>query len=226
MTGIFIRTGFKLLIFLFVTASILFIAFNTIVICFSANKIYDINNIEELEKAQCVLVLGSRVFSDERLSAVLQDRVDYAIEIYNAGKADRLLFSGDHGKTDYDEVNAMMNYAISKGVPQEDIFLDHAGFSTYESLYRARDVFCVSDVIVVTQKFHIYRAVYIAQQLGLDVQGVNSDPRRYLYADYDSLRESFARVKDLIYVNILKPEPKYLGDEIPITGESSPTHDK
>ena len=126
----------------------------------SANKIYSIENIDELETAQCVLVPGSRVFSDERLSAVLQDRVDYAIEIYKAGKAERLLFSGDHGKTEYDEVNAMLNYAVSKGVPQEDIFLDHAGFSTYESLYRARDVFCVSDVIIVTQKFHIYRAVF------------------------------------------------------------------
>ena len=226
MSRIFVRTSFKLLIFLFVTASIIFVAFNSIVVFCSANKIYSIENIDELETAQCVLVPGSRVFSDERLSAVLQDRVDYAIEIYKAGKAERLLFSGDHGKTEYDEVNAMLNYAVSKGVPQEDIFLDHAGFSTYESLYRARDVFCVSDVIIVTQKFHIYRAVFIAQQLGLETQGVNSDPRRYLYADYDSLRESFARVKDLIYVNILKPEPKYLGDEIPITGNSSLTHDK
>ena len=226
MSRIFVRTSFKLLIFLFVTASIIFVAFNSIVVFCSANKIYSIENIDELETAQCVLVPGSRVFSDERLSAVLQDRVDYAIEIYKAGKAERLLFSGDHGRTEYDEVNAMLNYAVSKGVPQEDIFLDHAGFSTYESLYRARDVFCVSDVIIVTQKFHIYRAVFIAQQLGLETQGVNSDPRRYLYADYDSLRESFARVKDLIYVNILKPKPKYLGDEIPITGNSSLTHDK
>ena len=226
MTGIFLRTSFKILIFLFFAASIIFVTFNSIVICCSANNIYDIENIDKLEKAQCVLVLGSRVYSDERLSAVLQDRVDYAIEIYRAGKAERLLFSGDHGRNDYDEVNAMLSYAISKGVPKEDIFLDHAGFSTYESLYRARDVFCVDSVIIVTQKFHISRAVYIANRMGLSTQAVNSDPRRYLYADFDSLRESFARVKDLIYVNILKPEPKYLGKEIPITGDSSFTHDK
>ena len=226
MRNIHIRASFKLLVLLFAAASLHFVLLNSFVFISAANQIHEIESIEHLEKAQCVLVLGSRVYSDETLSPVLQDRVDYAIEIYKAGKAERLLFSGDHGRNDYDEVNAMMNYAVSKGVPKEDIFLDHAGFSTYESLYRARDVFCVSKVIIVTQKFHIYRAVYLAEHLGLDAEGVNSDPRKYLYAGYDSLRESFARVKDFIYVNLLKPLPKYLGEEIPITGDSSLTHDK
>ena len=220
------RIGFKILLILFSVVSITYIAANGLIIGRSMEHVYDISESNELEKAQCVLVLGAHVYSEERLSAVLQDRVDYAIELYEQGKADKLLFSGDHGRTEYDEVNAMLNYAVSKGVPQEDIFLDHAGFSTYESMYRARDVFCVTDVIVVTQSFHIFRAVYIARKLGLNAVGVFSDPRNYLYDDYNDLRESLARVKDFFYVNLLRPEPAYLGEQIPITGDSELTHDK
>ena len=185
-----------------------------------------IDDIASLPEANCILVLGSRIYSDTSLSAVLQDRVDYAIALYEAGKADRLLFSGDHGQTEYDEVNAMMNYAVSQGVPEEAIFLDHAGFSTYETMVRARDVFCVKSAIIVTQQFHLPRAVYLAQKLGIDAYGVNSDPRRYLYATRDELRESLARVKDFFYVNVFLPKPTYLGEPIPITGDSSLTHDK
>lgn len=199
---------------------------NAVVIGATDKFVHSIDELDDLEKADCVLVLGSLVYSDDRLSHVLQDRVDYAIKIYKAGKADKLLFTGDHGQTEYDEVNAMMNYAVKKGVPKEDIFLDHAGFSTYESMVRARDVFCVSDVIIVTQKFHISRALYIANKLGLNATGVNSNPRRYLNAAKDAMRESLARVKDFFYVNIFRPEPKYLGETIPIFGDSSLTHDK
>ena len=215
-----------------VIAALILSGFGTVLACNAAvingaePYIYGIDEIDDLEAADCVLVLGARVYSDESLSAVLQDRVDYAIAIYQAGKADKLLFSGDHGQTDYDEVNAMMDYAIEQGVPEEDIFLDHAGFSTYESLYRARDVFLVSDVIIVTQAFHLPRAVYVAKKLGLNVQGVNADPREYANASYDSVRESLARVKDFFYVNVFLPEPTYLGDTIPIFGDSSLTHDE
>lgn len=222
----FIRTSFKLCLAAFVLVTLVYVVANAIVIGSTSKNIYDISKIDELDKAQCVIVLGAKVYSEDSLCAVLQDRVDYAIKIYKAGKADKLLFTGDHGRTEYDEVNAMMNYAILEGVPEEDIFLDHAGFSTYESMYRAKEVFCVRDAIVVTQKFHISRAVYTAEKMGIEANGVNSDPRKYLNATYDALRESLARVKDFFIVNITKPEPTYLGDEIPITGDSSTTHDK
>jgi vancomycin permeability regulator SanA len=202
------------------------ITVNLIVIGSADTYISRADDIDSLSHAECVLVPGAKVYSDTALSPVLKDRVDGAIAIYQAGKADRLLFSGDHGQTEYDEVNAMMAYAISQGVPQEDIFLDHAGFSTYETMVRARDVFCVKSVIIVTQKFHLSRAVYLARRLGLDACGVNSDPRRYINATRDALREGLARVKDFFYINVLKPEPTYLGEPIPITGDSSLTHDK
>jgi SanA protein len=214
---------FSLLIVVFVAS---FFTINAAVIGAAAPYVYGIDETSSLEKADCVIVLGALVYGDERLSLVLKDRVDYAIELYNAGKAERLLFSGDHGRADYDEVNAMMDYTVSKGVPKEDIFLDHAGFSTYESMYRARDVFCVKSCIVVTQRFHISRAVYIARALGLNAVGVNSDPRVYSNASSDAIRESLARIKDFFSINIFQPKPKYLGDAIPIFGDSGLTHDK
>ncbi len=213
---------FSSVLALFATA---FFIINAAVIGAAAPYVFGIEDMDSIEKADCVIVPGALVYGDERLSLVLRDRVDCAISLYNAGKAERLLFSGDHGQTDYDEVNAMMDYAIKKGVPKEDIFLDHAGFSTYESMYRARDVFRVKSCIIVTQNFHVSRAVYIARALGLDATGVNSDPRVYSNATRDAIRESLARVKDFFSV-IFLPEPKYLGDAIPIFGDSGLTHDK
>ena len=202
------------------------LAINLIVIGRANAYISDVDDIGSLDHAECVLVPGARIYGDTSLSPILKDRVDCAIAIYQAGKADRLLFSGDHGQNNYDEVNAMMAYAVLKGVPEEDIFLDHAGFSTYETMVRARDVFCVDSMIIVTQKFHLSRAVYLARRLGLDACGVNSDPRQYQNAAHDALRESLARVKDFFYVNVFMPKPTYLGEPIPITGDSSLTHDK
>lgn len=199
---------------------------NAGMVAHASQFIYGIEDGDDLPEADCVLVLGAKVYGGEHLSAILQDRMDTAVAIYEAGKADVLLLSGDHGQADYDEVNAMMDYAVMKGVPAEDIFLDHAGFSTYESMYRARDVFCVKSAIIVTQRFHISRAVYDARMLGIEAYGVNSDPRAYANAKTDALRETLARVKDFFYVNLFLPEPTYLGDAIPIWGSSELTNDE
>ena len=211
---------------LFIAAAALILIVGAVITGSTDAYITGIDDIDSLPEADCIIVLGSRVYSDTSLSVVLRDRVDYGIALYEAGKADRLLFSGDHGQTEYDEVNAMMNYAVSCGVPEEDIFLDHAGFSTYETMVRAKEVFCTESAIIVTQQFHLPRAVYLARKLGLDAYGVNSNPRQYAKATRDALRESLARVKDFFYVNVFLPEPTYLGEPIPITGDSSLTHDK
>ncbi len=192
----------------------------------ASQYITGIEEVEKFEKADCVMVLGAKVYSGDRLSGVLRDRMDTAIAVYEAGKADVMLLSGDHGQTDYDEVNAMMDYAVSKGVPKEDIFLDHAGFSTYESMYRARDVFCVESAIIVTQQVNLDRAVYDARRLGIAAYGVNTEAREYGNEGQQALREALARAKDYFYVNIFLPQPKYLGEAIPIWGSSDLTHDK
>ncbi len=178
----------------------------------------------ELE-ADCILVLGAGVWEDGRPSRMLADRLNLGLELYRSGASDRLLMSGDHGRREYDEVNTMKEYAIERGVPSGHIFMDHAGFSTYDSMYRARDIFGARKIIIVTQKYHLYRALYIAGALGLEAYGVNSDPWEYEGQSYRELREYAARIKDFFYV-IVKPEPVYLGDTIPVSGDGDATNDK
>lgn len=190
------------------------------------DKIITAEDTADLSDVDCVLVLGAGV-EGTTLSHMLEDRVKTGINIYELGSAPKILMSGDHGREDYDEVNAMKDYAKEKGVPSDDIFMDHAGFSTYESLYRARDVFCVEKVIIISQKYHLHRAIYIAEYLGLEAYGVDSQLRPYA-ADtniYNTVREFLARNKEFIYVR-LNPEPTYLGDSIPINGNGDDTNDK
>ncbi len=175
--------------------------------------------------ADCIIVLGAGVYSSGQPSPMLSDRLDYGIELYHAGAAPKLIMSGDHGRTDYDEVNVMKEYAIERGVPSQDVFMDHAGFSTYESLYRARDVFEAERVIIVTQEYHMYRALYIAEKLGLEAYGVCSDPREYALQWYRDLREVAARAKDFLQC-IYMPEPTFLGEAIPVSGDGDMTNDK
>jgi SanA protein len=174
--------------------------------------------------ADCILVLGAGVWADGRPSHMLEDRLLQGIELYENGASNRLLMSGDHGRKEYDEVNVMKQFAMDRNIVSEHIFMDHAGFSTYESLYRARDVFKAKKIIVVTQEYHLYRALYIAEKLGLEAYGVASDPRQYAGQEYRELREIFARVKDFFNV-IFKPESTYLGKAIPVSGNGDLTND-
>ena len=176
------------------------------------------------KNADCIIVLGSLVHGDNTLSDILEDRVKTGIALYNNGVSDKILMSGDNGRVNYNEVDAMKRYAVARGVDAEDIHTDHAGFSTYDTMYRARDVFEAKTVIIVTQKFHLSRAVFIARSLGLDAYGVESDLRTYTSESYNNLRELAARVKS-VYSVIVMPEPKYLGDVIPISGKASSVED-
>ena len=175
------------------------------------------------EEYDCILVLGAGV-RDGKPRPMLQDRLNYAIDLYRKGVAPKLLMSGDHGRKDYDEVNIMKEYAINMGVPSEDIFMDHAGFSTYESIYRARDIFKADKIIIVTQKYHLFRALYISERLGVEAHGYASDPQKYAGSTYREFREVLARNKDFVYC-ILKPKPTYLGEAIPVSGNGDLTND-
>ena len=172
----------------------------------------------ELPEADAVMVLGAHVYNNGIPSPVLRDRLDYALEVYNAGKAKKILLTGDHGGLDYDEVNAMKDYLLDCGVPREDLFLDHAGFNTYDSMYRAKKIFCVESLIISTQKFHISRAVYIARRLGIEACGYPCEDKKIYNMAYLSAREWLARAKAFADTDIFRREPKFLGDKIPITG--------
>ncbi|MDD4189179.1 MAG: ElyC/SanA/YdcF family protein [Eubacteriales bacterium] len=177
------------------------------------------------QDADCILVLGAGVWGNSIPSYLLEDRLLQGIALFNSGASDRLLMSGDHGREGYDEVNVMKQFAIRKGIPSENIFMDHAGFSTYESLYRVRDVFGAKRIIIVTQKYHMYRALFVAEKLGLDAYGVTSDQRQFSGQTFREAREILARVKDFFYV-IITPEPTYLGEKIPLSGSGDLTNDR
>ncbi len=178
-----------------------------------------------IEKADCILVLGCGVWSNGTPSWLLRNRLDKGIELYKRGVADRIIMSGDHRWTDYDEVNVMKQYAINAGVPSEAIFMDHAGLSTYESMYRAREIFEVQTIVIVTQEYHLHRAVYDAMALGLTAAGVPSDEEHIPSQTSRSAREILARAKDVVWC-IVQPAPTYLGDSIPVSGNGDVTNDK
>jgi len=174
------------------------------------------------ENADCIMVLGCQVDDSGRPRAMLSDRLDCGIQLYNIGAAPKLLMTGDHGRVTYDEVNAMKTYAMDRGIISDDVFMDHAGFSTYESMYRARDVFQADCIIIVTQEYHLYRSIYNARALGIEAYGVAAAPRSYYGQTRMSLREMLARCKDYMFC-IFQPEPTFLGEVIPISGDGDLT---
>lgn len=189
-----------------------------------ANRLLSTESAAELSDVDCILVLGCLVKDSGELSHMLEDRLRRAVELYRAGAATKLLMSGDHGRKEYNEVEAMKQYAIEQGIASKDVFMDHAGFSTYESCYRAGEIFEADKIIIVTQEYHLYRALYIAEELGLDAYGVSSDYRTYYNQKARDVREVLARVKDFFYV-LFRPEPTYLGGKIPISGNGDVTND-
>ncbi|HEY4494387.1 MAG TPA: ElyC/SanA/YdcF family protein [Candidatus Paceibacterota bacterium] len=195
--------------------AVLVFIFLTNLVIYADSKPYIYRNIKDVSEAQTVVIPGAAVSSDGGLSNIFEDRVNTAIELYKAKKASKILVSGDNSTVAHNEVNPVRNYLINKGIPDEDIFLDHAGFDTYSTMYRARDIFQVSSIIVSTQSFHLPRAVFIARSLGLKAYGVSADAGHILFKNY--IREIFANEK-VVFNLALNRVPKFLGDVIPITG--------
>ena len=171
---------------------------------------------------QCILVLGCAVWENNQPSPMLKDRLDTSIALYKAGVAPKLLLSGDNSRKEYSEPDCMLQYTLAQGVPAEDIFLDYAGFSTYDSVYRAKAIFRAERIVVVTQKYHLFRALHICDKLGIEAKGVASNQRRYVGRFKREVREVLARDKDFVKT-IVKPEPTFLGEEIPIDGDGRVT---
>ena len=190
-----------------------------------SDKIVTVEKAKDLN-ADCIIVLGAGLRPDGNPTWMLEDRIKVGDELYKNHAAPKIIMSGDHGRESYDEVNAMKKYAMSEGVPSKDIFMDHAGFETYDTMYRARDVFVAKKVIIVTQKYHLYRAMYAAKKLGLDAYGVSATKRKYDNKQWiRDIREWLARVK-IFGKCITKPKPKYLGKKIDLKGSGDVTNDK
>lgn len=166
-------------------------------------------NIESVPKTTTAIVLGASVHSDGKLSPILKDRVDTAFLLFQAGKIEKFLLSGDHTTDDYDEVNSMKNYLLGKGVPQNKILLDHAGLDTYDSMYRSKALFNMHDAIVITQSFHLPRSLFIAKHLGLNYKGFAAKPFEYKATQQIIFREKLANIK-AIWEVLLKKGPTTL----------------
>ena len=207
---------FKILLVLFAAA-----AFINIYIQYSTKK-YIFSDVKEVPETYAGLVLGSMVFDNGTPSGVVRQRLDKTAELYKAGKIKRILISGDHGQKNYDEVNSMKNYLLKEGI--QDIFLDHAGFDTYSSMVRAKEIFEIDDVIIITQKFHMPRSVYIARKKGMNAYGVVSNPDGMYDTKYNRGRDKISRVKAFFDV-MFNRKPKYLGEKIPINGSNEKTLD-
>ena len=213
----------KYMILFIISIAIIILGINLYIILSTKRQIIKEEDYKKLSDIDCIIILGAGIVEDKP-SHMLEDRLSEGIKLYQNNISDKIIMSGDHGREEYDEVNVMKNYAIQKGIPSENIFMDHAGFSTYESIYRARDIFKAKKVVIVTQKYHLYRALYIANQLGIEAYGVGADPRQYVGKIYREIREILARNKDFIKC-IFKPEPTYLGETIPVNGNGDITND-
>ncbi len=201
---------------------IIVFALNGLVVGTTKGRIIKEEDIKEDYDA--ILVLGCKVNPDGTPSMMLSNRVEKGIELYKK-TGFKLILSGDHGKEEYDEVNTMKKMVLDESIPKEDVFLDHAGFSTYDSIYRAKYIFGAKKIIIVTQKYHLFRALYIANSLGIEAYGIPADniPYRALNIK-NEIREVLARNKDIFKV-IISPESKYLGDKIDLNNSGKITFD-
>ena len=210
---------------LIVSGALVLIGIDTYVRMSTSMYIVDQIDQDDTSNIDYILVLGAGIYPGGEPSPMLKERLDKAIELYVENPTIKILVSGDHMNENHDEVNAMKNYMTAEGVPSNDIFMDHAGISTYDSLYRARHIFGAQKVLVVTQKYHLYRALYIGKKLGLDVLGANATKTIYSNQTYRDVREFLARIKDFVKCSIA-PASKFTGDAIPVFEGGNITNDK
>ncbi len=217
----------KLVVFLLVFSIIVGIyalIVNAYVVSSAKKEIISPEEATDLTDVDCIIVLGCLVRPNGKPSDMLADRLRRGVELYESGAAPKILMSGDHGQKEYNEVQTMKQYALDAGIESSDIFMDHAGFCTYDSIYRAKEIFGAKKIIIVSQEYHLHRALLIARKLGVEAVGVASVYHTYGGQTYRDIREIIARNKDFLYT-IIKPKPKYLGEAIPISGDGNLTQD-
>jgi SanA protein len=182
-------------------------------------------NVDEVPEKEVAIVLGAKVNEDGSPSPVLADRLHAAELLYKRGKIKKIIVTGDHMAREYNEPLAMLQFLTQRGIPASDVFMDHAGFRTFDSMVRARRVFGVTDAVVCTQRFHLGRSVYLARQFGIDAVGLESDFRRYRHHSINLAREFIARTFALLDVHLLGTEPTHLGPPIHLSQDARITHD-
>lgn len=220
-----IRGVVVFLVVLFLTAGLSLLLADRHVASIGRAKVLEFDRLADQKPFDCVIVPGALVLDNSQPSAMLRARLDMAIKIYNSGATDRILVSGDHGKKDYDEVGVMADYLVAAGIPDAHVFMDHAGFDTYNTVYRAQSIFCVRRALITTQDFHLLRALYIGEQLGVDLWGIDSEYGYAAKKQYYRLREYPARLKAFLECQIFRTKPVFGGPTLPIDGDGTLTRD-
>ena len=213
----------KYIIFIILIGIIIICILSLYVKLSTKKQILELDELKEIENVDCILILGAGV-NKGKPSPMLEERLIKGIELYKEGISPKIIMSGDHGKKDYNEVGVMKTYGIEEGIPSENIFMDHAGFSTYDSIYRAKEIFGAKKIIIVTQEYHLYRSLYIANALGLEAYGYSSSINKHEGQIKREIREILARNKDIIK-SIIKPKSTYVGEPIPVNGNGDITND-
>lgn len=206
MAGKIIRMGSGFLLTIFIIGTIALAASRLITALSSRGKIY---HVEDSPSSAAAVVFGAGLWRDGSPTAVLKDRVATAADLYHAGKVQKILMSGDNRQEDYNEPQSMADYAINLGVPAEDIIRDDAGLRTYDTCYRAKNIFHLDDVILITQQFHLPRAIFTCNSMGVKATGVIADRRQYsdFSLKYWGIRETFASLVAVMDVWLIKPVP-------------------
>jgi SanA protein len=205
-----------------IAAAALLIVVANVVVARERDRVY--RGVDRVPARAVAIVPGARVWADGRPSLVLEDRLQAALELHQAGKVGRILVSGDHARAGYDEVNAMRGWLVDRGVPSADVFMDHAGLRTLDTMQRAARVFGVRDAIVCTQDFHVARALYLARDAGIDAVGLVADRHVYPQAGRDRVREALATTLSVLEVAVGR-EPRFLGPRVDVAGDARVTHD-
>lgn len=204
-----------------------FLVSNTSMLLRTESRVLTLADLSDLEEYKdsfdVIVILGAGVRPGGVPSDMLRDRLEVGNELYFAGYADKMLMSGDHMSPDYDEVGVMKRYATNAGIPSEAIYLDHAGLSTYDSVWRLANIYGAKKVLIVTQSYHLPRALYLANAFGIEAYGLSADLRSYRNQPYFSLREFVARGKDFAFA-LLKPNATHIGDPIPLDGNGDSTN--
>lgn len=212
----------KIIIFIISIILIVFLI-NIYMILITKNNILDISSLDSTEY-DCILVLGAGIRGNKP-SPMLEERLLTSIDLYNSSISEKILVSGDDSKEDYDEVSVMKNYLKENSIPSHDIFIDHYGISTYDSIYRAKKIYKAKKIVIVTQKYHLYRALYIAKRLDIDAIGIDALKKEYNGQEFRNFREFFARIKDF-FKCIFMPESKYLGEVFSLSSNGDKTNNK
>lgn len=200
----------KFLIICFIIIISFLIIINFYIVSFSKNKIF--NKVKDLNETKIGLVLGASVKSNWTPSDILKDRLLSAFDAYKQSKIKKIIVSWDNSKGSYNEPQAMKDYLINLWVEKSDIFQDFAWFDTYDSIFRSREIFSANNIIIFTQEYHLYRAVYIANKLWINAVWFVSNREKYSWITKFRIREFLARIKAFLEVEILKTETKYEKD--------------